>query len=109
MIFICPPADRVSKGPHTTMVTAKYAVIVHTHYTTFCFTTATIFSIFLHMDNDVHNAFNKTSFRKSVAASVVVCKGLLIPYCFQIIYVLDIHNSTFMFYVACIAGNVVPK
>ena len=60
------------------------------------------------MDNDVHNAFNKTPFRKSVAVSVVVCKGLKIPFCFQIIYVLDILNSTFI-YVAYFAGYVVPK
>ena len=67
--FFCSFSCRPS---HTTTATAKKVVIVQTHYN-FFFTSATIFSTVLYMDND----FYKDFFSKICVKIFVVCEGFL--------------------------------
>ena len=61
----------VSKGPRTLQLKLQTNSLSSIHTATF-FTTATIFSTVLYMDNDFHNNF----FGKIFVKIVVVCKGL---------------------------------
>ena len=113
MISICPPADRVSKGPRTPQQKLQNVQWYPIHTTEHFFSQLQQFF----WQSFIWTKFFTMSFTfiwKIIAVSVVVCKGLKTPYSFYTIYVLDMDNTAFMFSVACmlkssIAGNVVPS